>query len=160
MRVITMTDQTKKSNIIFMSGKEKIIQKIFSSDSTNAGFGYLAVGYNSSADNGFINEDPSESGSSNGFIEISRNDSSTYQRVPVSYHSILNRDSDNGKITAKFTAELDIDNIIEDIPINQIAIVDNSEANSASTTYFAASVTETFTKNEKLALVFVIEITM
>ena len=92
------------------------------------------------------------------FYEITED--SAYQRVPLSFHSILSRDEDNGKVTAKFTAELDVDNIINNIPINQIAIVDSSEKNDASTTFFAAAVTEDFTKSEKLALVFVIEITI
>lgn len=146
---------TKQSNIIFLDGKEKVLQKLF--DST--GFGYLAVGYNSSGDtNGFINVDPEDETSTNGFYEIS--DDSTYTRVPLSFHSIINKDEDNGKVTAKFTAELGLDNIINNVPINQIAIVDSSEKNDASTTFFAAAVTEDFTKSEKLALVFVIEITM
>lgn len=146
---------TKQSNIIFMEGKEKVLEKLFSSTE----FGYLAVGYNSSNDtNGFINVDTENETSVNGFYEITED--STYQRVPLSFHSILNRDEDNGKVTAKFTAELDVDNIINNIPINQIAIVDSSEKNDASTTFFAAAVTENFTKSEKLALVFVIEITI
>ena len=146
---------TKQSNIIFMEGKEKILEKLFSSTE----FGYLAVGYNSSNDtNGFINVDTENETSVNGFYEITED--STYQRVPLSFHSILSRDEDNGKVTAKFTAELDVDNIINNIPINQIAIVDSSEKNDASTTFFAAAVTEDFTKSEKLALVFVIEITI
>lgn len=146
---------TKQSNIIFMEGKEKVLEKLFSSTE----FGYLAVGYNSSNDtNGFINVDVENETSVNGFYEITED--STYQRVPLSFHSILNRDEDNGKVTAKFTAELDVDNIINNIPINQIAIVDSSEKNDASTTFFAAAVTEDFTKSEKLALVFVIEITI
>ncbi len=146
---------TKQSNIIFMEGKEKVLEKLFSSTE----FGYLAVGYNSSNDtNGFINVDTEDETSVNGFYEITED--STYQRVPLSFHSILNRDEDNGKVTAKFTAELDLDNIINNIPINQIAIVDSSEKNDASTTFFAAAVTEDFTKSEKLALVFVIEITI
>ena len=146
---------TKQSNIIFMEGKEKVLEKLFSSTE----FGYLAVGYNSSNDtNGFINVDTEDETSVNGFYEITED--STYQRVPLSFHSILNRDEDNGKVTAKFTAELDVDNIINNMPINQIAIVDSSEKNDASTTFFAAAVTEDFTKSEKLALVFVIEITI
>lgn len=146
---------TKQSNIIFMEGKEKVLEKLFSSTE----FGYLAVGYNSSNDtNGFINVDTENETSVNGFYEITED--STYQRVPLSFHSILSRDEDNGKVTAKFTAELDVDNIINNIPINQIAIVDSSEKNDASTTFFAAAVTEDFTKSEKLALVFVIEITI
>lgn len=146
---------TKQSNIIFMEGKEKVLEKLFSSTE----FGYLAVGYNSSNNtNGFINVDTEDETSVNGFYEITED--STYQRVPLSFHSILNRDEDNGKVTAKFTAELDVDNIINNIPINQIAIVDSSEKNDASTTFFAAAVTEDFTKSEKLALVFVIEITI
>ena len=146
---------TKQSNIIFMEGKEKILEKLFSSTE----FGYLAVGYNSSADtNGFINVDPEDETSVNGFYEITED--STYQRVPLSFHCIINRDEDNGKVTAKFTAELDLDNIINNVPINQIAIVDSSEKTDASTTFFGAAVTEDFTKSEKLALVFVIEITI
>ena len=146
---------TKQSNIIFMEGKEKVLEKLFSSTE----FGYLAVGYNSSNDtNGFINVDTENETSVNGFYEITED--STYQRVPLSFHSILSKDEDNGKVTAKFTAELDVDNIINNIPINQIAIVDSSEKNDASTTFFAAAVTEDFTKSEKLALVFVIEITI
>lgn len=146
---------TKQNNIIFLEGKEKILQKLFSSTE----FGYLAVGYNSSDDtNGFINVDPEDEVTPNGFYEISED--STYARVPLSFHSIINRDEDNGKVTAKFTAELDLDNIINNIPINQIAIVDSDDKNSASTTFFAAAVTETFVKSEKLALVFVIEITI
>ena len=146
---------TKQSNIIFMEGKEKVLEKLFSSTE----FGYLAVGYNSSNDtNGCINVDTENETSVNGFYEITEDP--TYQRVPLSFHSILSRDEDNGKVTAKFTAELDVDNIINNIPINQIAIVDSSEKNDASTTFFAAAVTEDFTKSEKLALVFVIEITI
>lgn len=146
---------TKKSNIIFMEGKEKVLQKLFDSN----GFGYLAVGYNSSNDtNGFVNLDQDDENSDRGFYEI---EESTYQRVPLSFHSIINKDDDNGTVTAKFTAELDLDNIINNVPINQIAIVDSSDKNNqANTTYFAAAVTETFTKSERLALVFVIEITI
>lgn len=146
---------TKQSNIIFAEGKEKLLQKIF--DSSN--FGFLAVGYNQNTGdtNGFINVDPDQENQDNGFYEITED--STYKRVPLSFHSILNKD-DNGKVTAKFTAELDLDNIINNIPINQIAIVDSSEKTNASTTFFAAAVTETFVKSEKLALVFVIEITI
>ena len=148
-----MTEIDKQNNIVFMDGKEKVIQNIFEST-----FGYLAVGFNNTDDsNGFINVDPDSDESTNGFEEITN--STTYSRVPINFHSIINKDRSNGKVTAKFTAELDIDNIIEDIPINQIAIVDSSERD-ANTTYFAAATTETFVKNEKLALVFVIEITM
>lgn len=146
---------TKQNNIIFMEGKEKVLEKLFSSTE----FGYLAVGYNSSDDtNGFINVDTEDETSVNGFYEITED--STYTRVPLSFHSIINRDNSNGKVTAKFTAELDLDNIVNNIPINQIAIVDSSEKMDASTTFFAAAVTEKFIKSEKLALVFVIEITI
>lgn len=146
---------TKQNNIIFLEGKEKVLQRFFSSTE----FGYLAVGYNKSNDtNGFININPEDENQTNGFYEISED--STYERVPLNFHSIVNKNEDTGKVTAKFTAELDIDNIVNNIPINQIAIVDSSEKNNASTTFFAAAVTEEFIKSEKLALVFVIEITM
>lgn len=147
--------QTKQNNIIFMEGKEKAIQSIFDT------FKYLAVGYNKTNDtNGFSNIDPDDETSTNGFQEISISEDSTYERVPLNFHSITNRDEDSGKITAKFTAELDLDNIINNIKINQIAIVDSEDVQSASTTFFAAAVTEEFTKSEKLALVFGIEITI
>lgn len=146
---------TKKSNIIFMEGKEKALQKFF--DSSN--FGYLAVGYNGSSDsNGFINPTEEQTSANNGFEEIGPQ-STTYSRVPLNFESIIDKD-DNGKITAKLTAELGLDNIVETIPINQIAIVDTDEVGAASTTFFAAAVTEEFQKNEQLALVFVIEVTM
>ena len=68
---------TKQSNIIFMEGKEKVLEKLFSSTE----FGYLAVGYNSSNDtNGFINVDTENETSVNGFYEITED--STYQRDP------------------------------------------------------------------------------
>lgn len=145
--------ETKQNNIIFLEGKEKILQKFFSSTE----FGYLAVGYSNTEDtNGFVNVDPDDETTQNGFFEIQDN---TYQRVPLSFHSIISRDTDNGKVTAKFTAELDLDNIIDNVPINQIAIVD-SLSQTANTTFFAAAVTEEFIKNEKLALVYVIEVTI
>ena len=80
--------------------------------------------------------------------------------MPLNFHSIISKDLDSGTATAKFTAELDLDNTINNTPINQIAIVDSVNKTNASTTFFAASVTEKFIKNEKLALVFVIEITI
>ena len=145
--------ETKQNNIIFLEGKEKILQKFFSSTE----FGYLAVGYSNTEDtNGFVNVDPDDETTQNGFFEIQDN---TYQRVPLSFHSIISRDTNNGKVTAKFTAELDLDNIIDNVPINQIAIVD-SLSQTANTTFFAAAVTEDFVKNEKLALVYVIEVTI
>lgn len=146
----------KKTNIIFMDGKEKLLQKLFAADC----FGYLAVGYSGTEDtNGFINIDSENDGeaSDRGFIEIV--DDTTYARVPLHFESISNRDDDNGKVTGRFTAELDLDNIISNIPINQIAIVDSSERQQ-DTTFFGASVVDTYTKNEKLSLVFVIEITI
>lgn len=146
----------KQSDIIFIEGKEKVLSKLF--DASN--FGYLAVGFNESTTdtNGFVNVDPNEESSVNGFYEISSDP--TYQRVPLSYHSTVSKDYNSGTVTAKFTAELDLDNTINNTPINQIAIVDSSDKTNASTTFFAASVTEKFIKNEKLALVFVIEITI
>lgn len=146
----------KQSDIIFIEGKEKILRQLFNSSN----FGYLAVGFNENATdtNGFSNIDPTDESSENGFYEISSDP--TYQRVALNFNSISIRDIESGTVTAKFTAELDLDNTINNTPINQIAIVDSSDKTNASTSYFAASVTEKFIKNEKLALVFVIEITI
>ncbi len=146
----------KQSDIIFIEGKTKLLQNLFNASN----FGYLAVGYNenSTDTNGFVNVNVDDDTSTNGFYEITSDP--TYQRVALNFHSVINKDYNNGTATAKFTAELDLDNTINNTPINQIAIVDSSDKTNANTTFFAASVTEKFVKNEKLALVFVIEITI
>lgn len=154
---MTTTD-TKQDNIIFIEGKEKGLKALFSS----ANFGYLALGHNVETEttNGFVNVE-SGSNTSNGFYEISVNDDSTYQRVPL----VVNQDSiknyDNGEVTVKFTAEFDIDNIVSGININQLAIVNSQTPNDPSTTFYAAAVcNDGFNKSDQLALVFVIEITI
>ena len=147
--------QEKQSNIIFLEGKERILQRLFN----DTGFGYLAVGHNQETDdtNGFRNVSLDDNVTPKGFTEVS---DSTYERVPLEFDSIKNVDEDNGRVTARFSAELGLDNIINNVPINQIAIVDNKDKTVAETKFFGASVTEEFTKNEKLALVFIIEITI
>ena len=144
---------TKQDQIIFINGKEKGLKALFSSDN----FGYLAIGKATiEDDNGF--ENPLNDIDSNGFNEISVvNDDSTYQRIPLQVVDDTIKDTDTGKVTVKFTADLDIDNIVSGIRINQLAIVDSSDSTDPNTVMYAASTFPTFTKSEKIAITFLIE---
>ncbi len=132
--------------IVFMTGKEKGLQRLFSQDN----FGYLAIGY--SDDPAFTNDD-----NNNGFNEIKLADEPTYTRVPLQLQGETVRDDDTGKVSVKFTADLDIDNISYGSPINQLAIVDSSDSTDPNTVYYAASVFPKFTKNSDIAITFLIE---
>lgn len=144
---------TKQDQIIFINGKEKGLKTLFNSDN----FGYLAIGKAvEEDDNGF--ENPMNDSYSNGFNEISIvNDDSTYQRIPLQVVEDTVKDIDTGKVTVKFTADLDIDNIVSGIRINQLAIVDSSDSTDPNTIMYAASTFPTFTKSEKIAITFLIE---
>lgn len=153
------TTDTKQDNIIFIDGKEKGLKILFSQEH----FGFLAVGYHSNTGdtNGFVNVKDNDELSQNGFQEISVEEDSTYTRVPL----VINQDSiknyDNGEVTIICTAEFDIDNIIKDMPINQLAIVDSQTPNDPSTIFYAAATCrEPFNKSEQNALVIVCELTI
>ena len=152
------TTETKQNNIIFIDGKEKGLKTLFSQDN----FGYLAVGHSQSGDtNGFINVPEDDEVSSNGFNEVSVEEDSTYMRVPLVVDEEAFRNYDNGEVTVRFTAELDVDNIISGITIDQLAICDTQTPNDPSTTFYAAATcVDGFNKTEQLALVFVIEVTI
>lgn len=151
--------ETKQDNIIFIEGKERGLKQLFSQDIGS--FGYLALGSNPDGDtNGFINIDDEDETSTNGFYEISIENDSTYQRVPLVFQESI-KNYDNGEVTVKFAAEFDIDNIISGATINQLAIVDSETPNDPSTNFYAAAVCDgDFVKTEKLALVFIIEMTI
>lgn len=144
---------TKRDQVIFMNGKIKGLQKLFSSDN----FGYLAIGKAvNEDDNGF--ENPTSDTGSTGFNEISViDDDSTYSRIPLRAISDVVKDTDTGKVTVKFTADLDTTNITKGIRINQLAIVDSSSSTDPNTVIYAASTFPTFTKSEKIAITFLIE---
>ena len=144
---------TKTDQIVFMKGKEAGLKKLFSSEN----FGYLAIGKSAvEGDNGF--ENPLTDQDSNGFNEISTiNDDSTYSRIPLVPMDDTIEDRESGKVRVKFTADLDIDNIVESLNINQLAIVDSSDSSNPNTIIYAASTFPTFTKNEKIAITFLIE---
>lgn len=155
------TKDTKQDNIIFIHGKEKGLQALFSQEH----FGYLALGFNQSNDtNGFINVEDGQEAPANGFYEISKEMDSTYQRVPlhlVQESNAVVRNYDNGEVTVKFMAEFDIDNIVSCATINQLAIVDTADPEDASTTFYAAATCDdSFNKSEQLAIVFIIEMTI
>ena len=155
------TIDTKQDNIIFINGKEKGLQALFSQEH----FGYLALGYNQSGDtNGFVNVEDGQEAPANGFYEISKKEDSTYERVPlylVQDSNAIIRNYDNGEVTVKFMAEFDIDNIVSGATINQLAIVDSADVSNASTTFYAAATCDDqFNKSEQLAIVFILEMTI
>lgn len=144
---------TKKEQIVFMKGKEQGLKRLFSSEN----FGYLAIGRcEVEGDNGF--ENPLNDTDSNGFNEISRvNDDSTYARIPLQIVNDTVEDRESGKVRVKFTADLDINNIVNGLRINQLAIVDSQDCTDPNTVIYAASTFPTFTKSEKIAITFLIE---
>lgn len=141
----------KKSQIIFMDGKEQALRLLFNKDIENS-FGYLAVGF-AETDNGF--EDPRASSDpiENGFNELNI---SSYRRVSLEPHTDEpEKDPDTGKVLVKFTATLDETNITEPQSINQIAIVDSAEV-GADTNYYSATTFQTFTKTAESSITFVV----
>lgn len=155
------TKDTKQDNIIFINGKQKGLEALFSQEN----FGYLALGYNQSNDtNGFVNVEDGQEAPANGFYEISKEQDSTYERVPlyiIQDSNAIIRNYDNGEVTVKFMAEFDIDNIVSGATINQLAIVDSSDPEDLNTTFYAAATCDdNFNKSEQLAIVFIIEMTI
>ena len=145
---------TKKEQIIFLKGKTEGLKTLFNADN----FGYLAVGYAAEEnDNGFENVSSSETQDKSGFVEISKNQDSTYMRVPLQFQK-SNEDIDNGRTTCTFTATLSTSNIIGNQPINQFAICDNMDPDDLNTVFYCASTFPTFTKNDNLEISFTIDL--
>lgn len=140
----------KKSQIIFMEGKERALKDLFSRT-----FGYLAVGYvEDESDNGF--EDPLENDeiTKTGFNELG--DANNYSRVPLELYTAdsVERDTSTGKVLVKFSATLDESNIQDPQSINQIAIVDSS--NLSEQNIYSATTFPKFTKTSNSSITFVI----
>lgn len=141
---------TKQNQIIFLDGKEIALKSLFS----NKTFGYLAIGYSPTND-GFQN--PENDVTQNGFVEISQTDDDpTYMRIPLVPYGDAVKDTSNGKVLCKFTADLDIDNIQNNLPINQFAIVNTATAGDVNTKIYAASTFSEFNKDNTIAITFVI----
>lgn len=140
----------KKSQIIFMDGKEIALNSLFTGD--NCPFGYLAIGY-TPEDNGF--EEP-DGQTANGFNELE--ETNGYQRIALQPHSeTAQKDSSTGKVLVKFTATLDTNNIKKTQAINQIAVVDSqSSIGSADTKFYSATTFPTFMKTQDSSITFVI----
>jgi len=140
---------TKQDQIIFLDGKEIALQSLFSKT-----FGYLAIGYAETND-GFQN--PTTDTGATGFHEISQTtDDPTYMRIPLTPYGDTVKDASSGKVLCKFTADLDIDNIQKNIPINQFAIVNTATAGDVNTKIYAASTFTEFDKDDSIAITFVI----
>lgn len=140
----------KKSQIIFMDGKERALQALF--DGEDSVFGYLAIGF-AEIDNGF--EDITEEQTDNGFHELQF--TNNYERIPLNATSDpIEKDPETGKVLAKFAATLDEGNITVAQKINQIAVVDSKTVGDADTKYYSATTFPTFTKNQDSSITFVI----
>ena len=143
----------KKSQVIFMKGKEKALKALFSLD--NPSFGYLAIGYVSQDDNGFEDPDSNDGASTSGFNELE--ETNNYHRVQLKLHSTspVEKDPDTGKVLVKFEATLDENNIKEPQKINQFAIVDSANI-EADYTIYSATTFPVFTKTVSSAITFVV----
>lgn len=145
---------TKKSQIIFMEGKEKALDALFGND--DATFGYLAIGCKNETDsqNGF--EDPlvtQNDSTAIGFNEIQQE---SYHRIKLQkVANGVERDPDSGKVLKKYQAVLDNENITQSQDINQIAVVDNQNT-SSTTTIYSATTFQTFNKTNESSITFVI----
>lgn len=140
--------ENKQSQIIFLDGKEIALKSLL----TNT-FGFLAIGY-AHDDNGFKN--PATDTDANGFNEITLDMDPTYERIPLVPYGSTVKDTSNGKVLCKFTADLDIDNIQRHIPINQFAIVNTKTVGDVNTKYYAASTFSEFDKDDSIAITFVV----
>lgn len=139
----------RQDQLIFLEGKELALHSLFTKT-----FPFLAIGYNN-PNTGFINPD-TDTGDK-GFHEISQtSDDPTYMRVPLVPYGEPVKDKSNGKVLYKFTADLDIDNIQRNIPINQFAIVNSRTVGDVNTKIYAASTFTEFTKDDTIAITFVI----
>lgn len=142
----------KKSQVIFMSGKEKALTELFAGD--NPVFGYLAIG-NTSEENGF--EDPGLNNNiiDTGFQELE--ETNGYTRIQLKLHTDnpVTTDEDTGKVLVKFSATLDENNIQNPQEINQIAVVDSGTI-GADTKIYSATTFPTFTKTKDSSITFVI----
>lgn len=145
----------KKSQIIFMKGKEEALNRLFNGEQSV--FGYLAVGYVAN-DNGFEDSLEEQDGSSNqyGFVEIDQSEISSYKRVPLQSMNETTYDESTGKVLVKFQATLNVDNIQTSQPINQIAIVDTATPNDAGTKFYSATTFQTFNKTAESSITFVL----
>ena len=133
------------SKIIFSNGKKLAMKSLFDADNTIS-FSWLALGY--IKDTQAFNEESD-------FEEII---DETYSRIPLRYvPGSESVDSDTGKVTVAFEAELDYQNIITTKSINQLAVVDNGIAHSPETNFYSASIFPEFIKNNTNAMTFHIE---
>lgn len=148
---------TKKSQIIFMDGKEIALDSLFNGE--DGAFGYLAIGYSSEDDNGF--EDPKENPTATnidpGFKEINITNIPSYKRIALQAVSgSAEKDPDTGKVLKKYQAILDTDNISTSQNINQIAVVDSATPNDADTNIYSATTFPTFNKTSESSITFII----
>lgn len=145
-----MAGNEKQEQLVFIDGKKKALYALFSAEN----FGYLAIGADDNDVDGIGFQNPEDDTMSNGFLEVLGDTS--YLRIPLTPLDDT-EDLNTGKVTVRFQADLDVDNIINGIDINQFAIVDNSEASHGNTSFFAASVFPDIPKNENIAISFIIE---
>lgn len=150
----------KYNQLVFLKGKEKALDALFAggsdeTSSTPAIFGYLALGYNNTDDNGF--EDPADESANvdenGGFQEIT--DADGYQRIPLKASpDPVVKDTKSGQIIKKYEAELPASNITNSY-INQFAICD-TETITTETIFYSAATFKTFLKTDDTSITFII----
>lgn len=156
---------TKTAQKIFAKGKAIALDSLFLGD--NAAFGYLAVGYSDEQNNGF--EDPIENASLikddnyAGFKELNPT-TFGYKREPLtlvdsSDYSNIVYDQSTGKVTRTYQATFPQTNI-NGTQINQIAVVNNGNAQEGETDIYSATTFNSFYKNEQSSITFRISFTL
>lgn len=133
----------KTSKMIFLDGKEKALENIFSGE--DAVFGWIALGF-VSENNGFESESD--------FSELNE---AGYSRIALSKYELEanEKDVNTGKVLVKFTATVDSNSLSNGQQINQIAVVDNDNIGS-STKFYCATTFPTFTKTNDSSITFIL----
>lgn len=141
-------------------GKYQVLKDIFRQ---NGGFGYGAFGYKGD-NNGFSQDEENY-----GFNEISLAEVDGYEeRPPLKlYNETSNITVENDKVVIEFEIELDTNMLIPKYgssldyqPINQIAIVNNSETGAIDTDFLSLSTIQELQKTADIGLSFIVRVRM
>ena len=141
------------NQVVLMDGKEKAILTLFNQQN----FGYLAIGSKGATESNELFE-PTTVGGDWGFTEVQSLDDSTYLRISLTPTGKKSRDTNTGKVTIEFQADLEFDNIQIPRIINQFGICDNSDENNEDTEFLIGVAHPNVSKNERIGLSFVIDI--
>ena len=137
----------KNSQVVFADGKEVALKALFGSSN----FGYLALGYESSEDNGF-EDGQDRTDSAKGFKELTNEQDSSYERIALSYFETAT-DPDTSDVIVRFKATLPATNITGH-SLNQMAVYDSAEIGTGN--MYSATTYPTFNKTQLSSITFVV----